>query len=288
MKGIFHCIAASSPIKGIRGKIKAKKKQTERESGFLRIGSLRNFLGVGSSSSNNHHHGTQNRNLIRSSVPSGKYSATSSDRFDKLHKSWGSADNLPHNPSSMPPPKNGSKKRRTRRHADYGAVLPSGAAVVGSHSVPTTPNQPRAPMHSFGDNQHGPPSMGDSDSDSACGFDSNWHGNGPPRSGSSGSYGKRTKLSLLEIAFGALTDASSIFCIEFRTTPIQVLPARHCHEHLLPSLQNPLAFFATLRETIPQRDFVDTLIAQKIILIPKDCALALHLIPTGFGGAGAR
>ncbi|XP_055689812.1 uncharacterized protein LOC129793664 [Lutzomyia longipalpis] len=172
-------------------KIKAKKKQTERESGFLRIGSLRNFLGVGSSSSNNHHHGTQNRNLIRSSVPSGKYSATSSERFDKLHKSWGSADNLPHNPSSMPPPKNGSKKRRTRRHADYGAVLPSGAAVVGSHSVPTTPNQPRAPMHSFGDNQQGPPSMGDSDSDSACGFDSNWHGNGPPRSGSSGSYGVR-------------------------------------------------------------------------------------------------
>ncbi|GAB0092186.1 uncharacterized protein DMENIID0001_071740 [Sergentomyia squamirostris] len=158
-------------------KIKAKKKHTERESGFLRIGSLRNFLGVGSSSSSNSsgHHGTQNRNLIRSSVPSGKFS-TSTERFDKLHKSWGSADNLPHNPSNMPPPKNGgtSKKRRTRRHADYSAVLPPGMGSVGSQSMPTTPNQPRAPIPILSEHPQG--SMGDSDSDSACGFDSNWNG----------------------------------------------------------------------------------------------------------------
>ncbi|XP_059615093.1 uncharacterized protein LOC132260780 [Phlebotomus argentipes] len=154
-------------------KIKAKKKHTERESGFLRIGSLRNFLGVGSS----HHHGTQNRSLIRSSVPSNKF-ATSAERFDKLHKSWGSADNLPHNPANMPPPKNGgsAKKRRTRRHADYPPVLPGGGVVSSqSQSMPTTPNQPRAPIHILSEHPQGS-SMGDSDSDSACGFDSNWSG----------------------------------------------------------------------------------------------------------------
>ena len=62
----------------------------------------------------------------------------------------------------MPPPKVGSiKKRRAKRSAD---------TISGFRSVPTTPNQQRA-------NPIGPlcehPKT-ESDSDSACGFDSNW------------------------------------------------------------------------------------------------------------------
>uniref|UniRef100_A0A1B0DRE0 Uncharacterized protein n=1 Tax=Phlebotomus papatasi TaxID=29031 RepID=A0A1B0DRE0_PHLPP len=86
----------------------------------------------------------------------------------------------------MPPPKNGgsSKKRRTRRHAEYSSVFPGAVSVAGSQSMPTTPNQPRAPIHILSEHPQGN-SMGDSDSDSACGFDSNWSGSG------SSSYGVR-------------------------------------------------------------------------------------------------
>lgn len=64
----------------------------------------------------------------------------------------------------MPPPKIGPvKKRRSKRAFDVN--------TGGYRSVPTTPNQQRA--------NSGVPTLlekprNESDSDSACGFDSNW------------------------------------------------------------------------------------------------------------------
>ncbi|XP_050076204.1 ankyrin repeat domain-containing protein SOWAHC [Anopheles maculipalpis] len=149
-------------------KIKARKKHSEKDSGFLRIGSLNvrvkktteafsNFLGVGTN---------QTRlppTAIRSSAPPDTLF------IDKLHKTWGSADNIPKEDSVMPPPKYGPvKKRRQKRDIEYG---PSNDHF--SQSMPTTPSQIRAPVGTLSENPDGE-SMGDSDSDTACGFDSNW------------------------------------------------------------------------------------------------------------------
>lgn len=74
----------------------------EKDLGFLRIGSLNvrvkktteafsNFLGVGSSSNNLQYNSSLGGHRMvhaRSSVPS-------SASFDKIHKTWGSADNIP-------------------------------------------------------------------------------------------------------------------------------------------------------------------------------------------------
>ncbi|XP_054276022.1 uncharacterized protein LOC129004751 [Macrosteles quadrilineatus] len=117
-------------------KIKARKKHAEKDSGFLRIGSLNvrvkktteafsHFLGVGT--------------------------------IDKLHKSWGSADNLPQGDTrKMPPPKHAPiKKRKSKRAMDF---------------VP--PSRPESVISTK--------SMGgggaDSDSDTAAGFGTNWQG----------------------------------------------------------------------------------------------------------------
>lgn len=141
--------------------------------GFLRIGSLNvrvkktteafsNFLGVGNSSQ-------PNRipvNVRTSAPPNSSY-------FEKINKNWGSADNIQHNDlTNMPPPKYGSsKKHRSKRAADGDVTVNR----THSHSMPTTPNQPRAPMGSIS-NYSRSHNIGDSDSDSAYGFDSNWNG----------------------------------------------------------------------------------------------------------------
>ncbi|XP_068083860.1 uncharacterized protein [Anabrus simplex] len=119
--------------------IKARKKHSEKDLGFLRIGSLNvrvkrtteafsNFLGVGSNS-------------------------------DKLHKTWGSADNIQQvDRRIMPPPKVAPiKKHRSRRPQDFS----------GSHSTPSTPPSQSRTRHLPGQNQ-------DSDSDTACGFGNDW------------------------------------------------------------------------------------------------------------------
>lgn len=71
----------------------------------------------------------------------------------------------------MPPPKYGSvKKRRPKRDAEYDP-----ASDHCSQSVPTTPSQTRAPIGMLSENQDTESeNPGDSDSDTACGFDSNW------------------------------------------------------------------------------------------------------------------
>ncbi|XP_058121127.1 ankyrin repeat domain-containing protein SOWAHC [Anopheles ziemanni] len=149
-------------------KIKARKKHSEKDSGFLRIGSLNvrvkktteafsNFLGVGTNQTR------MPPTAIRASAPPDALF------IDKLHKTWGSADNIQQEDSAMPPPKfGGVKKRRQKRDIEYD---PSNDQF--SQSVPTTPSQVRAPVGTLSEHPDGE-SMGDSDSDTACGFDSNW------------------------------------------------------------------------------------------------------------------
>ncbi|XP_018301397.1 ankyrin repeat domain-containing protein SOWAHB isoform X1 [Mycetomoellerius zeteki] len=156
-------------------KIKARKKHAEKDLGFLRIGSLNvrvkrtteafsQFLGVATSST------TNNNN-------------------EKIHKSWGSADNVQLEQKLMPPPKYAPiKKRRSRRPQDFGSSQERQQVA----SQPTTPllqgkmNRPnravqRRPTSTTSINSNsiasgGVQQNGDSDSDTTCGFDSAWRG----------------------------------------------------------------------------------------------------------------
>ncbi|GLV32252.1 sosondowah [Carabus blaptoides fortunei] len=127
-------------------KMKIMKKSSEKDLGFLRIGSLNvrvkktteafsNFLGVGGSSG----------------------SITPIDHvLEKVHKSWGSADNVSKD-NEMAAPKLMPHNKRKLKYTQEQTT---------SYSTPGTPNQKRA----LPTRQHNP----DSDSDTACGFDSNW------------------------------------------------------------------------------------------------------------------
>ncbi|XP_066602254.1 ankyrin repeat domain-containing protein SOWAHC [Prorops nasuta] len=150
-------------------KIKARKKHADKDLGFLRIGSLNvrvkrtteafsQFLGVASSSTNN---------------------------SEKIHKSWGSADNVQLEHKIMPPPKYAPiKKRRSKRCQDFSNNTRTHAA-----SQPTTPilegkvatrqhqNFHRRPTSATAVSCTIPTSQqNDSDSDTACGFDAAWRG----------------------------------------------------------------------------------------------------------------
>lgn len=89
--------------------------------------------------------------------------------LDNIHKTWGSVDNIPHSPledcENMPPPKlidPIQKKKRGKRSNNE-------VEKSGYSSMPTTPNQLRS--MSFGGIEM---ECEQSDSDSACGFGSNW------------------------------------------------------------------------------------------------------------------
>ncbi|XP_044269219.1 ankyrin repeat domain-containing protein SOWAHC isoform X1 [Tribolium madens] len=123
-------------------KIKGRKKPTDKDLGFLRIGSLNvrvkktteafsNFLGVGSGSVN-------------------ALETTS----EKVHKGWGSADNV-NQENINPGPKITTVKKKSKR--PYSS---------GMNSTPGTPRQMSRNFSNFYTN--------DSDSDSAAGFDSQW------------------------------------------------------------------------------------------------------------------
>ncbi|XP_014482377.1 PREDICTED: ankyrin repeat domain-containing protein SOWAHC isoform X3 [Dinoponera quadriceps] len=160
----------------LRTEIKARKKHAEKDLGFLRIGSLNvrvkrtteafsQFLGVATSSSNS--------------------SNTAGSNNEKIHKSWGSADNVQLDQKMMPPPKYAPiKKRRSRRAQDFGPSRGQQAT-----SQPTTPllqgkvsranNQAiqRRPTSTMSVNSVvSNVQQNDSDSDTACGFDSAWRG----------------------------------------------------------------------------------------------------------------
>nr|XP_015031466.2 uncharacterized protein LOC6622394 isoform X2 [Drosophila virilis] len=123
-------------------------------------------------------YGSSNIVGSRSSVP------TNRNIYDAVHKSWGSADNITQRSENlMPPPKSVdyvSKRYRTSKRSSYASnatdsprdsICSSNSSSnlnTGYSSMPTTPNQIRAPK-SIGSTLNV-----DSDSDSACGFDSNW------------------------------------------------------------------------------------------------------------------
>ncbi|GJQ87213.1 hypothetical protein Trydic_g12565 [Trypoxylus dichotomus] len=132
-----HYKASQNQTDAIVTKKKGRKKTTEKDLGFLRIGSLNvrvkktteafsNFLGVGNA---------------------GMITPVDASNF---HKGWGSADNVTQ--------EGGIKvKRKIKRPLE----------TSGTNSTPGTPNNyPRAlPQRNF---------TQDSDSDSAAGFDSQW------------------------------------------------------------------------------------------------------------------
>ncbi|XP_048525641.1 ankyrin repeat domain-containing protein SOWAHB isoform X3 [Dendroctonus ponderosae] len=129
-------------------KTKGRKKQSDKDLGFLRIGSLNvrvkktteafsNFLGVGNSGSVNPINSTS----------------------EEVQKGWGSADNISKD-CTMQPPK-GVFRKKSKRAADSG--------------LSSTPSTPRAPVKNYSTSSlplthH----INDSDSDNAAGFDSNW------------------------------------------------------------------------------------------------------------------
>ncbi|KAJ8924745.1 hypothetical protein NQ315_000898 [Exocentrus adspersus] len=121
--------------------IKGRKKQSDKDLGFLRIGSLNvrvkktteafsNFLGVGGGSVN----------------PADAVT-------EKVHKGWGSADNV--SKAEMAAPKGYVSKKKSKRMYES-----------GGSSTPSTPNTTTKNFTSMNCN--------DSDSDTAAGFDSNW------------------------------------------------------------------------------------------------------------------
>ncbi|XP_043488978.1 ankyrin repeat domain-containing protein SOWAHC isoform X3 [Polistes fuscatus] len=154
-------------------KIKARKKHAEKDLGFLRIGSLNvrvkrtteafsQFLGVATSSSN------------------------SNNNSEKIHKSWGSADNVQKlDQKVMPPPKYAPvKKRRSRRNQDFSrgqqqtASQPNTPLLQGKATIRQNQITSRRPTSTSSVNSAIPTNQqnNDSDSDTACGFDSAWRG----------------------------------------------------------------------------------------------------------------
>ncbi|XP_015182895.1 PREDICTED: ankyrin repeat domain-containing protein SOWAHC [Polistes dominula] len=152
-------------------KIKARKKHAEKDLGFLRIGSLNvrvkrtteafsQFLGVATSSSNNNN--------------------------EKIHKSWGSADNVQKlDQKVMPPPKYAPvKKRRSRRNQDFSrdqqqtTSQPNTPLLQGKATIRQNQITNRRPTSTSSVNSAIPTNQqnNDSDSDTACGFDSAWRG----------------------------------------------------------------------------------------------------------------
>ncbi|XP_048515615.1 ankyrin repeat domain-containing protein SOWAHC isoform X1 [Athalia rosae] len=156
-------------------KIKARKKHAEKDLGFLRIGSLNvrvkrtteafsQFLGVASSN----------------------VTATN----EKIHKTWGSADNIQTEHKVMPPPKYAPiKKRRSKRAQDFSSSREGSLSnQVNTNPQPRGQSQlPRAPHRTSQQQQLRSTvvnsatavtavTQNDSDSDNACGFDSAWRG----------------------------------------------------------------------------------------------------------------
>uniref|UniRef100_A0A1A9V326 Uncharacterized protein n=1 Tax=Glossina austeni TaxID=7395 RepID=A0A1A9V326_GLOAU len=121
----------------------------------------------------------------------GSRDSVNATKYDMLHKSWGSVDNITQATGAhsidnkdedlMPPPK-GIKKRQksiklsslassttTNSPRDSISSTSSSNLNSGYSSMPTTPNQLRSSL-----GLGGVSALPDSDSDSACGFDSNW------------------------------------------------------------------------------------------------------------------
>ncbi|KAK0180631.1 hypothetical protein PV327_002994 [Microctonus hyperodae] len=150
-------------------KIKARKKHTEKDLGFLRIGSLNvrvkrtteafsQFLGVATSTNTNH---------------------------EKIHKTWGSADNIQEH-KMMPPPRYAPiKKRRSKKAQDF--LSSRGHIAISQPSTPLPQIKDLTHKNTKSFNRRPSSTTAilpiasatishDSDSDGACGFDSAWRG----------------------------------------------------------------------------------------------------------------
>ncbi|XP_050433163.1 uncharacterized protein LOC126841019 [Adelges cooleyi] len=119
-------------------KLNARKhKNAEKDLGFLRIGSL-------------------NVRVKRTTEAFSHFLGVGGQNAEKIHKTWGSADNLQNDAKRMPPPKSVSiKKRKSKKPQDF----------LRRASAPSE----RSPEKRKSD------TTGDSDSDTACGFGNNWH-----------------------------------------------------------------------------------------------------------------
>uniref|UniRef100_A0A1B0AR71 Uncharacterized protein n=1 Tax=Glossina palpalis gambiensis TaxID=67801 RepID=A0A1B0AR71_9MUSC len=128
-----------------------------------------------------------------------------STKHDMLHKSWGSADNITQTNSThdidnkdenlMPPPKGIKKSQKTTKLSSLASSTTTNSPRdsisstsstnlnSGYSSMPTTPNQLRSSL-----GLDGVSGLPDSDSDSACGFDSNWSIGGRQNSSSSSNF----------------------------------------------------------------------------------------------------
>lgn len=153
-------------------------------------------LGTDTMGSKNCNKSNNNKHNIgsRASVPINMNSLQR--KFDKLHKSWGSADNIQHHEDNqddkeiMPPPKNVDSLVKKRQKSMTTPTIRSSATsslindssrdsisssnsstnlIAGYSSMPTTPNQKRAPLGRVPSG-----TLIDSDSDCAYGFDSSW------------------------------------------------------------------------------------------------------------------
>ncbi|XP_043476130.1 ankyrin repeat domain-containing protein SOWAHB isoform X2 [Leptopilina heterotoma] len=144
-------------------KIKARKKHAEKDLGFLRIGSL-------------------NVRVKRTTEAFSQFLGVANNN-EKIHKNFGSADNIQLD-KLMPPPKYGIKKRRSRRAQDFTL-----SRNQHSTSQPSTPvsqgkvlnyrqrHENRRPASTISTISTVPTNpQNDSDSDTTAGFDSAWRG----------------------------------------------------------------------------------------------------------------
>lgn len=113
-------------------------------------------------------------------------SSNSNNNSEKIHKSWGSADNVQKlDQKVMPPPKYAPvKKRRSRRNQDFSrgqqqtTSQPNTPLLQGKATIRQNQITNRRPTSTSSVNSAIPTNQqnNDSDSDTACGFDSAWRG----------------------------------------------------------------------------------------------------------------
>ncbi|CAH0385666.1 unnamed protein product [Bemisia tabaci] len=141
----LNCLKSSGPYQ--RSEAWGARRAAEKDLGFLRIGSL-------------------NVRVKKTTEAFSNFLGKSQSSVEKIHKSWGSADNIQQNDNkTMPPPKFAPiKKRKSKKAQDF-----------MSHSTPSTPDlrDVSSAESKFSDLKDTANAQ-DSDSDTACGFGSNW------------------------------------------------------------------------------------------------------------------
>ncbi|XP_065344491.1 uncharacterized protein LOC135942349 [Cloeon dipterum] len=141
---------SSAPIQ----EIKSRKKSSDKDLRFLRIGSLNVRVKRTTEAFSNFFHHQHNN--------------------ERIHKTWGSADNIQESEqNAMPPPKtlpkSSSKRRRPRRSPSAASIQ-----VVSKPVAVSLPVSAVSLEHINLTSNLPPASAQDSDSDTACGFGDSW------------------------------------------------------------------------------------------------------------------